>query len=335
MNQGLQVTKAVDAFVQDRLVPVEDLPASLWVGDTMKIPPALAAAYIETIRLHSLEQLANARDPRKAPVGGPTREDADTHFAQQFDGSVARTEVAFLDPKSEVANVADALARACAGGRIAILDLPSGAGAFSLSILCALAELREVGTLPRMPLDVVVVGGEFNGRATQHANDLYQHVNDRLVAQAIHVQHKPMFWDVCDPVSTADVLKRFVADSDRARTKVVAVSNFSGFLKEKGKRGRAEQQINEVFRYCSGDNSLALWLEPQTNDAMHDGGILSWAVGLVKGKLRKVARIVGLLSESVESPATTEVTFALPLRPDRTAIARLAVLRFDLRAPTP
>ncbi len=204
----------------ERIVPVEDLPTSLCASGMLYIAPDLATAYVTAVNLHGLNQLANARDLKSAPVGGPTKEAADKHFAQAFDGSVARTELAFLDPKSEVANVADALAKLCAGGPIAILDLPCGAGAFSLSILCTLAELRARGTLPRQPLDVVVVGGEFNSHASRYASDLFARVNSFLITQAINVEFKPLFWDVCDPVSNSDVLKRFVADSDRVRTKL-------------------------------------------------------------------------------------------------------------------
>jgi hypothetical protein len=319
----------------ERIVPVEDLPTSLWSEEILHIAPDLAAAYCAAVRSRGLEALACARDAKSPPVGGVTQQLSDKHFAQAFDGSVARTALAFLDPKSEVAHVADALAKVCAGGRIAILDVPSGAGAFSLSILCGLAELRASGTVPRQPLDVLVVGGEFNPRASEHATDLHHRLKSSLAAQAIHIEHKAMSWDVCDPMSTTDLLRRFVVDAAQAERKLVAVSNFSDFLKTSGKWQEAEPQLDEIFRFCSGSCSTALWLEPQTNAATHSGGILSRAVDLFKRKLNRVAHLVGIGLRAGDDASKTQANFALPLQPGRTAVARLAVLRFDLQARTP
>lgn len=316
----------------ERIVPVDDLPATLWHGATLFIAPILAQAYCELVKLRGLVELAAARDSKRPPVGGLTRTDADQHFAQGFDGSVARTALALLDPKCEVNEVADALATACAGGRLAILDVPSGAGAFSLSVLCGLAELRAAGVLPRLPLDVVVVGGEISPYASAHACDLFRSLAPRLAEQAIHVEHKIVEWDVCSADSTAELLKRFVADADAADRKLVAISNFTGFLGKSGKRKQAEPQLQSIFRLSSGPNSTCVWLEPQTNLATQAGGVLPWVVKIAQ-RLPGVGRFFEPATGSNASDdfhARTEAPFAIPLSPGKTATARLAVLRFDL-----
>ena len=319
----------------ERIIPAIDLPDSLWADEILRIAPRLADAYRDSIAAHNLTRISLARSPKVSPVGGTTPQAADEHFAQAFDGSAARTELAFLDPKEEVVNVADALAKVGAGGRIAVLDLPSGAGAFSLAFLCTLAELRARDAVPRVPLEAVVIGGELNSRATHYAKDLYGRVRHLLAAQAVDVEYKPMHWDVCDPISTAMVLKRFVADADMATRKLVVVSNFSGFMKTRGKRKEAEPQLDEVFRFCTGARSTALWIEPQTNAATDAGGVLQWVVDMVTRRLPRVAEFVGLAPGQAEAPAMTQVGFALPLFPGRTSVVRLAILRFDLRDTAP
>jgi hypothetical protein len=313
-----------------RLIPVEDLPASLWSHRTLYLAPALATAYCESVRYHGLQQRARSRDSKKPPVGGPTEDAADEHFAQAFDGSIARTALAFLDPKSDLCHVADALAKISAGGRIAVLDLPSGAGAFSLAILCTLAELRACGVVPRQPLEVVIVGGEFNPRASQYANDLHERLKDYLAGQAIHVIHTALTWDVCKKVSTTELIRRFIVDASEAEQRLVGVSNFSAFLVKERKQREAEPQLEEIFRFCSGSSSTALWLEPTTNAATEN--LFAWVIGAIK-KLWRSVRLpsVGMTQDR---PVVTQSDFALPLEPGRTAVARLSILRFELRIPS-
>lgn len=293
----------------------------------MHIAPHLAKAYVDRIRASGLENLARARDPKKSPVGGPTVRAADEHFAQAFDGSVARAALAFLDPKSEVSHVADALTMACAGGKLAILDVPSGAGAFSLAILCSLAELRAAGVFPRQPLDVIVVGGEFNRHASTHAEALFRCVDGFLSTQAIHVAFKALPWDVCDKVSTAQVLRRYVADADTAERKLVVISNFSGFLTKESKQNAASAQLDEIFRYCAGKRSTLLWIEPQSNAATKT--LFGWVASFVKTKAKWLAQLVAMNQED-QALGRTESAFAPALRAEGTSMVRLAVMRFDL-----
>ena len=315
----------------ERIVPVEDLPPSLWCKNVLHIAPKLARAYCDTIQSHGLVGLADARDPNNPPVGGPTPRAADEHFAQAFDGSVARTELAFLDPKSEMVHIADAFSFLFAGGKIAVLDIPSGAGAFALSLLCTLAELRASGVVPRQPLDVVVIGGEFNRHATDYALELYGQVRDELASQAIAVEFKPFQWDVCDKVSTTSVVKQFIADAHNADRRLVAVSNFSGFLTKERKQKAAEPQLEEIFRYSAGNKCTLIWLEPKTNEARQN--LFSWLLRSMEKVWTRIQFISGS-SKSQDVQAESEALFVLPLHSDRTCTARLLVNRFELRTPS-
>jgi hypothetical protein len=303
----------------------------------LHIAPELAAKYCDKITQHGLTHLVNNRDAQQGPTGGPSQEETDKHFAQQFDGSVARAQLALLDPHEHVAHVADGLARLLAGGKIAILDVPSGAGALALSLLSTIAELRAQAVLPRQPLDVVLVGGEISDPARVYADDLFALMTPSLAAQAIFVQHTQVSWDVCDQVSTTALLQLFMGRAANAEQRVVVVSNFSDFLSRSGKQREAEPQLQDVFRFCSSATvpAAAIWIEPHTNKAVGPGGALSWFVGAAKRKIAKFARVFfGGAAE--ESPvAETASIFVKPLTPHITAPVRLAVVRFDLTQVSP
>lgn len=334
MNSNNQSAPRATEPALTRIIEVAKLPASLWnaARRCLHIAPELAATYCKKIAEYGLTQVAQDRSAKEGPAGGLSQEETNRHFAQQFDGSVARAQLALLDPHEQVAHVADGLARLLAGGRIAILDLPSGAGALALSLLSTVAELRAQAVLPRQPLDVVLVGGEISGPARAYADDLFAAMSPSLAAQAIFVTHTQVSWDVCDQVSTTALLQLFMAGSTGAERRAVVVSNFSDFLSRSGKKREAERQLHEIFRYCSSATvpAAAIWMEPQTKSAIDSSGVLRWFVGMVAAKLTQYARVFGGGTAPEGPVAKTEARFVKPLAPQETAPVRLAVLRFDL-----
>ncbi len=310
-----------------RIVPVEDIPLSLWDTALLRLPPALATAYCNAVTAHGLAEVAAARDPNRAPVGGLSENEAKIHFAQAFDGSSARVALAVLDPKVEVARVADALTVLFAGGRIAVLDVPCGAGAFFLSVLAAVAELRARRVLPRHPLDVTVIGGDINMHAAKFAHDLLERIRPTLSDQAIEVSFACQQWDVHDDVNTAALLKRFITDSVGAERTAVVVSNFSGFLKSSGNWQKAREQLKDLFMYCPGNHRTALWLEPKTKAATES--LRSWIAGAIRESWRRVMTYFQGINED-EALEQTEAEFQLPLEPNSRSVVRLSVQRFEL-----
>jgi hypothetical protein len=84
-----------------RILDPSILPVTLWEPSEqlLILPPILASAYEAIIDCHKLRLLAASRNRDNPPVGGLTQHKADEHFAQAFDGSAARTQLALLDPK--------------------------------------------------------------------------------------------------------------------------------------------------------------------------------------------------------------------------------------------
>ncbi len=313
-----------------RLVEISDIPNTLWDTETqtLKIPPVLATAYCRVVDLLGLRDLADARDSANPPLGGLNQEDADQHFAQAFDGSVARAELAILDPKNASTATSNSLFERLAGNHICLTDAPCGAGAASLAFLSTIAELRREEVLPRLPLQVSLIGAEISGPARCHAEAMFDSVRPELETQAIFVQEEFLHWDVTDDLSNTDLIRRMTIKSATTDSRLVVVANFTGFLEKERKRKVAHPKLEELFRHASGNNSSAIWIEPAMNRAIAQGGLFDWIKSLLKDGWNEFARESG---EGVGRPiAKTEAKFELPLDPENTATVRLAVLPIDL-----
>lgn len=316
----------------ERILETKHIPKGLWDvdGGTLFLPKALAGAYSDLIDAKGLRDLAAARNANSSPVGGLTQEETDTHFAQAFDGSAARTLLAILDPKAEASSTSNTFLRVTAGNSVSITDAPCGAGAATLALLCALADLREAGALPRLPLKVSVVGGEISLPAAEYARNLLDAVKQRLLTQAIWVEHTILSWDVTCPMSTTDLITRALRSGDDGSSKLLIVANFNGFLEQSGKRKAALPQLMELFRYASGERSFAVWVEPQMNKVTNEGGLFSFIGSSIATFWKKhVSKEASALEGQVAF--TSEALFERALFRPQKSMVRLAVMPIDLQ----
>lgn len=314
-----------------RLLDLELIPLTLWspASETLFIPPYLATAYETLIDRYALRKLSESRDPDDPPVGGPSQAHTDKHFAQAFDGSVARMELALLDPKQAAPLASSALIGKLAGGKLCLTDAPCGAGAAAFALLSTVSELRAQQILPRQPLDVFLIGAELSKPARMYAALMLKELRASLEAQAIFVQEEFLCWDVTDPLSNTALIKCATIRSANASQRLLVVANFNAFLERGGKRKNAEPQIEELFRYASGGDSVAIWIEPDMNRATAQGGLFQWLRGLVLTTWRRFAR-QNVDPAAAEPVSTCSARFRLPLRPSETARVGLAVMRIDL-----
>ena len=192
-----------------RLIEPEQLPSSLWDAENeiLHISPSLAHAYETIINRHGLRELRRSRNSKAPPIGGESHERTDQHFAQQFDGSVARVQLAFIDPKNDVPAMSNGIVKTLSGNRVTLTDTPCGAGAAAFSLLCTIAELRAGNVLPREPLDVVLLGGDLSEYARAYAKELLSELMPIFEKQGIFVDAKFSEWDATCPVSTANFVK--------------------------------------------------------------------------------------------------------------------------------
>ena len=314
-----------------RLLDPALLPVSLWepASQTLLLPPILAKAYETVIDRHNLRALTESRDPKNPPIGGLDKKKTDQHFAQAFDGSAARAQLAITDPKDEVMRASNAFMQTLSGNRVCIADAPCGAGAAALAFLSVIAELRSCQVLPRQPLDVRLIGAELSEPARAYASEIFEELQMFLESQAIFVEAEFIRWDILNKQDNATLNTRIAQSALPSDKRLLIVANFNGFLERKENRSKAEPQLEEIFRHASTDSAMVIWIEPQMNHATKDGGLFSGIARWVKEKWCRFAKVNSdgdfskpfLLSES---------RFKSPLNPEKTHPVRLAVMRLDL-----
>lgn len=257
------------AYKLSRLLAPTSIPAVLWDGATsiLSAPPALSSAYLKVIGQLGLHALAVAADPDSHPAGGPTPEATHLHFAQRFEASCGRTALVALDPMGMFADASDRLIAALAGGRVAILDIPCGAGAAILSLLTTIAALRRHGALPRLPLTLDVLGGDVSATAFDIAGQQLELVRLELEEQGIVVNAVWQRWDVRDAESTHSLMARWADVSRDARSCIVLATNFSAFLGRPENFKKAQAQLEQVLFWVKTRRATVVWIEPQTKPA--------------------------------------------------------------------
>jgi len=315
----------------ERLLDPRTIPKTLWswASEVLFIPPSLAKAYETLIERYCLRDLSNSRNSQTAPVGGLTEDLTNQHFAQAFDGSVARTELAMLDPRQVATLASNALITSLAGSSVCLTDAPCGAGAAAFALLSTTAELRAREVFPRLPLDVFLIGAELSETARKYALSMLDELRTSLEEQAIFVSQQFLSWDVTDPLSNTDLIRSITINSARASHRLLVVANFNAFLERHGKRKAAQPQIEELFRHVSGPHSVAIWIEPNMNRATGQGGLFQWLKDLVSTRWKRFAN-QGNDPAAGDPMCASSALFTLPLRPSQTAVVRLAVMRINL-----
>jgi hypothetical protein len=216
---------------------------------------------------------------------------------------------------------------------VCVTDAPCGAGAATFSLLGTIAELRANDVLPRLPLHIRFIGAEISDFARQYAIEMLAELTPSLESQAIFVRAEMRPWDVMDSLSNTDLIQNMLRAKINVGKSLLVVANFSGFLTTSGKQKGAQPQLAELFRHASGDESVAIWIEPQMNSAVSNGGLFAIVGRWVKDKWRRFVR-VNTDGSVDDSFLISEVKFQSTLTPGRLRPVRLAAMCLDLvRAP--
>ena len=313
-----------------RLLDPFMIPEELWDSDTdcIGLPKELVELWKQALNRHSLTEDAKRRDTDKPPVGGLTPKLSAQHFAQAFDGSVARAELALLDPKHELHDTPDILIKALAGGRVCLVDAPSGAGAASLAFLSTIAALRKHSVLPRYPLDVELILGELSSHARGYADELLRAASPALSTEGIHVTHSLYEWNVLDNISNTRLVREMTLAGNNSCDTLLVVANFSHFLQRQGKFDEALPCLSELFRHASiNERTHALWIEPPMNAVLASGGLFGRLLQQCVGAWRKFVTL--LYSNDVQLVSRCE--FLDPLETELQHRCEVAVMPLPLK----
>jgi len=303
------------------------IPKSLWNQNILQLPSQLISSWEILLDKYQLRDKAMTIAP-EGFEGGESKEDTDNHLAWRFTGSSARVMLTMLDPLNDLSNISDAFARIFSGNKIFIADLPCGSGAAAVSILSVFCELRKKRRVPRMPLHITIVGGEISLYAQNYAREILESLIGELETQAITLEFDIIDWDVCNKSSNTDLIKQLTLKSQKSSAKLLIVSNFSGFLQGQGKWNDAKKQFDELFRYSQGDNSIAIWVEPKTNNVtIEKGGFFPRLIKWFKESFSKLIGKDREIEHSTYACSSVKVKHPLGQPEFRT---NLAVVRFEL-----
>jgi len=310
---------------QERLFQVKDIPDTLKcrVSGNLRLPEQLITAWTLLLDENGIRGQAKEKSP-KSIAGGLTEQATKDHLAWRFTGSAARVELAILSPNHRKSEISDAFAKTFSGGKVLLADVPCGSGAAALSVLSTIAELRAQSVLPRMPLEVVLVGGEIAGHARTNFIKAIQNIKGDLEMQSIVISESVMDWNVCEPLSNTDLIKQLTLLGQECSAKILLLANFSEFLEGNGKWKEAKPQFDELFRHFRSERSSAIWIEPQTNKATSlFERVVKW-VGL-----KKFASI--FFHDETEGAVLNDDCLVFNALDDaNTFRAQLAVMRVDL-----
>jgi hypothetical protein len=315
-----------------RLVRQEDLPHTLWDADhsRLHLSPELISTWQHLLGTGDLYATALQPAPEKV-IGGVDKTATDQHLAWRFSGSAARVQLAMLDPNNDLPKVADAFARVFSGGTVLLTDIPCGSGAAALSILSTIADLRRQERLPRYPLTVKLVGGELSEFARDYANLGTQHVLAALNVQAIWVEPEFLSWDALSKFSTADLIKRLILLGEGCSARVLVLANFSGFLHGNSKWNEAAPQFEDLFIHSRDVQSVAIWIEPQTNLVLDEkGGFFSRVLKWFSFKFSELIKKGEEEQFQVGHVGVSEAQVQHPLREEQQFRVNLSVKHFDL-----
>lgn len=315
--------------MRQRILDPADIPASLYGADGIIVfPGSLAGAYRDVLQNRGLLGRADSAT-HDGSVGGATAADTANHFISAFSGSCARSKLAVLDPKGQLQDASDLFMRAFSGGRVALLDAPCGAGAASAALLATVAELRRHEVIPRLPLEVRLVGGDISHEALSYSADVLEGMRDALHKQGITINAIFRHWNLLDEVSNTQLLHDWMVHAPDCREHFLLVANFSGFLQSGGNFKEGQQRLEELFRWAAVRRSTVAWLEPQTNAAL----VAMWPK-VIKRLFSKTLSLFGAANttELEAGPLLTEARFQHPLRSDRVHPVRLSLVRMTRNA---
>lgn len=237
-----------------------DIPKELWSSDMLHMPGCLCTSYANLLHECGLMEAACSTEDVKGAIGGRSREESMKHFCTRYGVSTCRVQSLVLDPHRALGIVPDDLLTSLSSGRVTILDIPCGAGAVGAGLLATVAALREHSVLPKLPLDVVIVGGDCSNTATGLYERMIAALCPTLKAVGVNATLSTAIWDGTKSDDTARLMDKWFQNSAGFDEHLVIVANFSG---EAGKRFASfERSLQHVHERLYDRKCTMVWVEP-------------------------------------------------------------------------
>jgi len=237
----------------------------LWRNEVLHQSEKLVEVYKEKLIALSLyDDAKNSDEYGKGAVGGKDEEVTHKHFSERFLASSTRIQYVLLNPNGEFDVISKDLQVTFSSGKISILDIPSGTGAGVLSLLCNIAEIRINSKLPRLPLYINIVGGDYSPSALKIYIELLNDMKYYLEQQLIFIEYKSIEWDATNILSTKKLLDEWLNDKTKYEEFYILMSAFSGVKEDKFKQ--FEESFKFIQNYTIDLVTTTIHIEPASND---------------------------------------------------------------------
>jgi len=242
------------------------VPKNLWKNNVLYQSEKLIEVYSnKLIELSIFDHAKNHKNGTNGATGGKNIDETKQHFAERFLTSSARVQFVVIDPREDFTIVSNNLKATFGSGKISILDIPAGTGAGILSLLSNLAELRINSKLPKLPLHINILGGDYSPSALNIYSDLLKNIKKELENQLIFIEYDTYEWDATSPESTNLLIRRFLKDENSYEEHYIFMSAFSGVGSSNYKK--FDKSFDFMQTALSHLNTTILYIEPNMKEA--------------------------------------------------------------------
>lgn len=243
------------------------IPNMLWKDEVLHQSKKLIKVYKDELEsLDMYEYAKNCKEERTdGAIGGKDEEETKKHFSERFLTSSARVQFVVLDPKKHFLEISKDLKSTFSSGYISVLDIPCGTGAGILSLLANLAELRQFSKVPRLPLYIDVLGGDYSKSALHLYSRLLNELKLELEKELIYINYDIFEWDASDMVSTNFLTSKWLKNEDKYEEFYILMSAFSGVGSSNYKR--FEESFKFIQNRICHQPSTIIFIEPNTIEA--------------------------------------------------------------------
>ena len=242
------------------VISEKDIPREIWLDSALHIPVCLCDSYGSLIQKHNMTEAALTRvDTSSHLFGGRSTEDTLQHFAQRYGVNSCRVESLIIDPASAFKSIPDDIVTSFSEGKVAIIDMACGTGAAGASLLSTIAVLRANEILPKLPLDVRIIGGDCSDLALDIYSDMLTSIEPVLNSVGIHFQINPMHWEAEESYTTSEMFDKLFHHDTNTEEYMVVIANFAGALDTH--YTQIQDSITHMFDRTHDKKCTIIWVE--------------------------------------------------------------------------
>lgn len=240
----------------------KNLPPSIWNSKILYLPAQLAAAHKDF--LTNKGWLSAYQPGQGGGTGGQSTQEAQEHVINRFLNSAARMQFVCSDPRDEEPEVRDMVLDQLGEGHIFLLDLAAGNGAGTLAMLSLLCELRAQKSIPKLPLNVSIVGIDYSADALSFYAELLGKITPWFETSGINITLNLVVCDLTVSGDFSEELELFFDDAKKQDVKrfLCVISALSGAGKEGFEEMHDSLKIAAAGLSHKRRSSSWLWVEP-------------------------------------------------------------------------